>query len=386
MKSNNNSNRKAYSKRSVKTYSEITHWKASVSVVFVNWVKWVISDSVSLVKKVTPLLWTLAAVLLFLWIAYDDGYSVFHKEKTVYRDQVEQIENTTERDQELDELSKVELFMTPDLKLMDKIVEMVDKAEERVWIQVYIFTERDIRSALVRAQKRWVDVRVLLEPHVFGAPDINKTTYDMLENSDVDVSYASDDLYTFTHSKFLLIDDVYVIGTWNISYSTFRHNRDFFAMWDDPEVLQSLEKLYNQDFNHAPHAVVSQDLIVSPDWSREEILWLLDDTESELIMYAQSLSDDEIKSKLKQLYDRWVSISLYMWHIDKYPANEDDIAELRVHWLTIVTPKTPYIHAKALFIDETVWYIGSINFTQNSLDNNREVGIIFDIETSSLPF
>jgi phosphatidylserine/phosphatidylglycerophosphate/cardiolipin synthase-like enzyme len=36
----------------------------------------------------------------------------------------------------------------------------------------------------------------------------------------------------------------------------------------------------------------------------------------------------------------------------------------------------PYVHAKAMLIDDTYLYIGSINFSDNSMDKNREIGII----------
>jgi phosphatidylserine/phosphatidylglycerophosphate/cardiolipin synthase-like enzyme len=37
---------------------------------------------------------------------------------------------------------------------------------------------------------------------------------------------------------------------------------------------------------------------------------------------------------------------------------------------------TPYPHLKTIVIDEKKVFIGSQNFTQNSLDNNREVGMV----------
>lgn len=39
---------------------------------------------------------------------------------------------------------------------------------------------------------------------------------------------------------------------------------------------------------------------------------------------------------------------------------------------------TPSQHAKALVIDGARAYVGSINFTRNSMDNNREIGVLFD--------
>jgi phosphatidylserine/phosphatidylglycerophosphate/cardiolipin synthase-like enzyme len=38
--------------------------------------------------------------------------------------------------------------------------------------------------------------------------------------------------------------------------------------------------------------------------------------------------------------------------------------------------KKPYIHSKAFLVDERWLLIGSMNMSTNSLDKNREVGII----------
>jgi len=37
--------------------------------------------------------------------------------------------------------------------------------------------------------------------------------------------------------------------------------------------------------------------------------------------------------------------------------------------------KHPSLHAKAIIVDKERAFIGSFNFTKNSLENNREIGI-----------
>ncbi len=44
---------------------------------------------------------------------------------------------------------------------------MIDTSEKRAWIAVYTFTLPSLREALLRAQKRGVDVRVMLEKFPF---------------------------------------------------------------------------------------------------------------------------------------------------------------------------------------------------------------------------
>lgn len=47
------------------------------------------------------------------------------------------------------------------------IQNMIDRAEKRVWVGVYTFTLPNLRESLLRAQKRGIDVRVILEQNPF---------------------------------------------------------------------------------------------------------------------------------------------------------------------------------------------------------------------------
>jgi phosphatidylserine/phosphatidylglycerophosphate/cardiolipin synthase-like enzyme len=47
------------------------------------------------------------------------------------------------------------------------IVDLIDASHEKVWVAVYTWTLPSLREALVRAHKRGVDVRVILEKFPF---------------------------------------------------------------------------------------------------------------------------------------------------------------------------------------------------------------------------
>ena len=42
----------------------------------------------------------------------------------------------------------------------------------------------------------------------------------------------------------------------------------------------------------------------------------------------------------------------------------------------MVVVARPYLHAKAIVVDQKAIYLGSENFTKNSLDHNRELGLV----------
>lgn len=44
---------------------------------------------------------------------------------------------------------------------------MIDNSQKRVWVALYTFTLPSLREALVRAKKRGVDVRIILEKFPF---------------------------------------------------------------------------------------------------------------------------------------------------------------------------------------------------------------------------
>ena len=66
-------------------------------------------------------------------------------------------------------LSGLTLRETPDVKLLDDITTKIDSAQKRVYVEVYIFTEKRIKKSLLNAKKRGVEVKVLLEKNVYLA-------------------------------------------------------------------------------------------------------------------------------------------------------------------------------------------------------------------------
>ena len=57
-------------------------------------------------------------------------------------------------------------------------------------------------------------------------------------------------------------------------------------------------------------------------------------------------------------------------------AQQSAVTTLKAHNIPIVELANPYLHAKAIVIDSVRAYVGSENFTDNSLNMNRELGLI----------
>ncbi len=324
---------------------------------------------------------SLAALFLFFsvfWYFYGESYWDFQKnqknEKIFYAENAKSIEHFSLQDLPVfwDDIS---LHMTPDLKFLDTLVSQIDAAQEKIYAEVYIFTEKKMWEALVRAHQRGVEVKVLLENNPYQAPSLNDETFDILQSAGIDVRWSDPLLYSLNHSKLLLIDDRAYISTGNFSYSLFAHNKDFLLELRQKDILSKLQELFLLDFEHKLWWVFSENLVVSPYNSREKLEYLLKSAGESIDFYFPYLQDEWLESILFEAAKNGIHIRGI---VDQsfYDENPEMIQKYREWWILLSPLKKQKLHAKMILVDETYMYLGSINFSRYSMDENRELGII----------
>lgn len=242
---------------------------------------------------------------------------------------------------------------------------------------MYILTEKRIQKALKKAYERGVDVKVILEKNVYKAPNINKKTYEYLKNAWIPIIWANNQHYKLTHTKLMIIDDIAFLSTANYSYSSFYKNREFFLKITNPSFVALLQELFHHDFSYIPYTHNAPHLVLSPYNTRKKIETLLSASQKSIDIYAPSISDAWFIQILIKQAQRGIRIRI----IVPPPKNDDrETKELydtfQKHGIQIKMLASPYPHAKSLLIDEKYLYIGSINFSSPSFDENREIGLI----------
>lgn len=321
-------------------------------------------------------------LLPFLLASCSDQYWSYHASKERFQTETKQVaESLGSFSVDRIEPRDVEILSTPDTQVLDRIVAKIDSAKKRVYLEVYILTEKRIQKALRDAKSRNVDVRVILERGVFGAGSINKKAFDSLAQAWVTVTYADNKKYVFTHTKTFVIDDEYIIGTGNMSYSSFTTNREFFVVGQNKQDLDALVQIFEADQTKQDIAEDTSNLVISPFSSRTKIEQTLRSASGSIFLYAETFSDASIVNILAEKAKNGAKIAICIADPKKIPANTEDINKLRSVGLDVRTSKKPTIHAKAFLVDGKYMYIGSENFTENSLDRNREIGILLRSDT-----
>jgi phosphatidylserine/phosphatidylglycerophosphate/cardiolipin synthase-like enzyme len=83
-----------------------------------------------------------------------------------------------------------------------------------------------------------------------------------------------------------------------------------------------------------------------------------------------------ITSALAAAAGRGVSVTVTMTDDSEWSSGFSDLEAAGVHVRTYSADAALYVHAKAIVADENRAFVGSENFSDASLDYNRELGII----------
>ena len=270
--------------------------------------------------------------------------------------------------------SHTEIILLPDSNEVKNIVRSFDSAQKRIWVEIYTWTQKDTVDAIIHAHERWIDTRVILEGNVYGTPRINNDTFVKLQNAGIAVVYADNDRYNFTHAKFWIIDDTYCVDTGNLTYSSFQKNRDIIVCDIHPDVLTTLSTLFLADHKKELPIflwTIPRNIFISPIDMRDRLSSLIRKAQKTLYVYVQSVHDPSTLALLQRAFDSGIDVNLCV-------SDGNGIWSITGYTFPIAYMHKPYLHAKAIMIDHSDILIGSINLTENAIDHNREVALLYE--------
>lgn len=263
----------------------------------------------------------------------------------------------------------------------EPILDELSAAARTIDVMVYLLTDRPIINALVAAEDRGVQVRVILEQQPFGGSGNPEETASTLRRAGAEVRWSSS-AFTFTHAKTILVDrSLALILSLNLTRSAFESNREFGIVTDRPALVEPAQRIFDADWNGRP-VNDAGGLVVSPIGSREAMAGLIRSAVRSIDIYAEVIRDDAMVRLIASKASDGVAVRLVM-SPDEDPAWVPDRAALLAAGVELRYMGSPYVHAKAILVDGARLFVGSENFTQTSLDENREIGVITDDPTAT---
>jgi cardiolipin synthase len=279
----------------------------------------------------------------------------------------------------------VRVFVEPD-DGEQVITSAIRSAHKSIWLEIYILTDRNVIRALEEAANQGLDVRVMLEPHPVGGGPSPLKTMDELTAAGIKTQ-PTDPSFSLTHEKGMIIDGTVVyIMTANFSRSALggssgssgSTNREYGIIDTNPRDAQAVSAIFTADWNHTTAQFNDPDLVVSPVNSRNDFNTLINSAHSTLLIEAEEMNDSDIEQALVNAAQRGVHIEVIL--PSPQGSSEDSngagIATIKQGNLQVREDPQLYMHAKIIVVDGKEAFVGSENISAQSLDQNRELGII----------
>jgi cardiolipin synthase len=273
------------------------------------------------------------------------------------------------------------LITEPDQGLQ-AIYSLISSGQKSIDMTMYELSDTQVVTLLTTAAGNGLTVRVILDQNNEKAN--NTTAYNALIAGKVQVNWANP-IYACTHQKTITIDSATsAIMTLNLTPEDYSTTRDFAVITNDANDVAAIETTFNADFVDGTITPPTGDnLVWSPTNARSAITNLINGAAATLLISQEEFGDSGLESAVEAALQRGVAVTLVQENLKgEYSSTLNALKAAGASIATYSSRTGYYIHAKTVLADygtpQASLFVGSENFSTDSLDDNRELGLIFN--------
>jgi cardiolipin synthase A/B len=272
------------------------------------------------------------------------------------------------------------LVVLPDDSVLP-ILDAINHAETSLRIKMFIFSDPQILDAVVKAHRRGVKVRIMLNPTRRNGEKENSKSRKQLCAAGIEV-IDSTPTFELTHEKSMVVDDK---SAWIMSLNWETKNltaaRDYAVVTSHGHEVSEIIECFEADwarrtFQPGEHS----HMIWCVGNARQRIGQFIDESKHSLWVQNERFQDPLIIEHLVRASRRGVKVHIMARppHTLKKEKLIEGVAGLRI--LDDVGVKVHKVHglklhAKLLFADGSRAIVGSINLAPGSFNSRRELAI-----------
>ena len=239
---------------------------------------------------------------------------------------------------------------------------------------MYDITYNRAKLPLVQLAESKLPMRIILENKKYQSfTDSYIGTKALLEDAGAKIMSDSDlNLGTnFVHAKTFVTPHRVIIQTANLTEWWFNKSREYYTQLTDSWVVANIQTLFDSDRTWKPlkASQIHPNILVCPINCRSKIQALIRSATGSIWIQNQYLEDPILLKLIKQKSS--IDIQMVLANNEFAQKIVDIFGTTKI---SIVT--NPYPHAKMMLIDDRYLLLSSINYSSNSMDHNREIGVI----------
>jgi len=263
------------------------------------------------------------------------------------------------------------------------VYDFINSATSSVDVTIYELRDTTAVTDLVNREKAGVKVRVILDN---AHTSVNSSAYNTLKAAGAGVVYSST-AFVYTHQKTLTVDGTKsLILTGNLDSTYYSADRDYGVFDPDAADVAAIEQVFNADY--AKTSVTPSDgdnLVWSPTDSQSRLLALINGAQHSLDIEELEFGDTALVNAVVAAAGRGVVVRVVGMDPSSYQSQFKSVVTAGGKVATYSSTSGLYVHAKAIVADygtsTAKVFAGSENFSDNSLNHNRELGLITNNST-----
>ena len=319
----------------------------------------------------------------------------------------------------------VRAFVLPDSPQVP--IDTLESADRRILLAGYTFSSERAAAALERAAERGVEVRVLVDDAPVGGITARQATLlDRLARAGVTIEVIGGDRarYDYHHPKYAVVDDRALVMTenWKPSGTGGRSSRGWGAVVRSGETAVELAEVFRADISwrdtvswgafranetfeteaaangsyptrFEPKQIEAEgvQLLTAPDNAERVLVDRIDRADESVSIVQASIGSrrQPLLEAAIRAAERGVDVRILLssvWYSEEENTaladwlNRKAEAENLTLDAKVADPGGRFekIHAKGVIIDREAVVVGSLNWNNNSADQNREVAVVLE--------
>ena len=272
------------------------------------------------------------------------------------------------------------LIVMPDDSI-EPVLGAIGGAAKSLRIKMFSLSDDRVLGALVKAHRRKVKIRVLLNPARHSGEIQNRGARTALLEAGIDV-LDTNPSFAVTHEKSMVVDEASAwIGSLNWDPENFENTREFAVITDEADEVAEVIDGFEADWSRQPFAPQRpSNLIWCPGSGRQQIADFIDGAKHSLFVQNERYQDAIIVEHLVRAKLRGVKVRVMTRPSHSLRARKlvEGLGDLRIMndvGIGIHKMKHLRLHAKVLVADKARAVVGSINLTSSSFDDRRELAM-----------
>ena len=256
----------------------------------------------------------------------------------------------------------------------------INTATTTLDMTMYELVDTTFQQDLAALAKKGVKVRVILDQSLEKSSNMPAYTY--LNANGVQAVWANSS-FQACHQKTITIDGKSsAIMTLNLTSRYYNDTRDFAVIDTSPNDIAAIQAVFNNDFANGSTTFATplgDDLVWSPTNSQTALLTLIASAKKTLNVENEEMGDAAVVNALAAAAKNGVQVQVTMTSDGSYNSQFTTLKTAGVKVRTYTETAPLYIHAKVIVVDygqtNQQAFVGSENFSNASLNQNRELGL-----------